>query len=67
MNTTKRYLREINYRKAKCCYNCAFCVPNIEFGNYCTLHDNPVGLGDVCKDFKNMEEVKVDGEPDSHL
>ena len=69
MNTTKRYLREIRYRQARCCSTCQFCVQKIEGVedlHYCIRHDNSVRLFMVCKEYKKWE-VEQDGQPSSNL
>lgn len=50
MNTSKKYLTEIEYKQAKCCFNCTYFIQTVEI-KYCSFHDNPVSPTAVCKNF----------------
>ena len=58
MNTFPKYLKEIRYRKARCCHYCKhFIDDKTNKITYCRLHDNPVSRTYICK-FWNKGIIK---------
>lgn len=68
MNTSKKYLKEISYREARCCGTCkSFIDVHGQGILYCNRHDNPVSKTSVCKFWQRPTQRAADGGDVSRL
>ena len=66
MNTSKKYLKEISYRPARCCGTCKFIDVHGQGVLYCNRHDNPVSKTSVCKFWQRGDQSGADLLPCGH-